>query len=155
MKRCAKVLFLLMIYALAACGLAAPAYGVTCRVVTASVSFGAYNPIPVQPDITTLGTLEVNCDGATTVTISLTVGSGTFANRTLSRGLNSVGYNLYADAGYTQVWGDGTGGTITVSCSFSAPGTQSIPVYGRIRGGQQSATPGTYIATPQIVISWN
>jgi len=150
MRRWATSLFLLAI-----CGLAASAHGATCRVASGSVSFGTFNPIPTQPDTTTLGIIEINCDGATTVTISLTVGSGTFSSRTLSSVSSAVFYNLYADAGNTQVWGDGTGGTVTVPCTFSAAGTQSIPVYGRIRGGQLSVTPGTYSATPQILIAWN
>ena len=38
--------------------------------------------------------------------------SGTYANRTLKRSTDSLLYNLYY-AGFTQVWGDGSGGTTT------------------------------------------
>lgn len=131
------------------------AQGVTCNIVSASITFGSYFPTAnALIDKTAIGTIQINCNGATTVTINLAVGTGSFASRTLSNGTSTLYYNLYADAGYTQIWGDETSGTVTVPCTFSSSGTQTIPVYGKIPHGQTSAAAGAYNATPQVNISW-
>jgi spore coat protein U-like protein len=151
MKRLARCFAFLV-----CCGLVLPAYGVTCNIVSALVTFASYDPIGANrtTDKTVLGTIQITCDGATSVTISVAVGTGTFATRTMGNGGNTLNYNLFADAGYSQVWGDGTSGTVMVPCVFSSSGTQSIPVYGKIPKGQSTAAVGTYNATPQITISW-
>ena len=151
MKLLAKCFALLV-----CCGLVLPAYGVTCSIVSALMTFGSYDPIATNrtTDKTALGTMQINCSGATTVTISLAVGTGTFAARTMGNGGNTLNYNLFADAGYSQVWGDGTSGTVTVPCGFSSSGTQSISLYGKIPKGQSTTAVGTYNATPQVTISW-
>ncbi|NNC64112.1 MAG: spore coat protein U domain-containing protein [Gammaproteobacteria bacterium] len=54
-------------------------------------------------------------------------------------------YNLYSNPARTLVWGDGTGGSLTVFRSKPRPGRQnfSLPVYGRIPP-TQSVSPGLY-----------
>lgn len=131
------------------------ARAVNCNVVSASLAFGTYDPITSSSDKTVLGNIQINCTGAIAVTIKLAVGNGTFAMRTMSNSGHSVNYNIYADAGHTQVWGDGTSGTVTVPFTFSASGTQTIPVYGKIPKGQTSSIPNTYTATPQVTVSWS
>jgi len=128
---------------------------VNCNVVSASLNFGTYDPITSLTDKTVLGDIQINCNGAVAVTIRLAVGQGTFSSRTMSSSGHTVKYNVYADAGYTQVWGDGTSGTVTVPFTFSASGTQTIAVYGKIPKGQTSSIPGTYTATPQVTVSWS
>ena len=131
------------------------AQGVTCNIASASITFGNYFPTAnALTDETAIGTIQINCNGATTVTINLAVGTGSYASRTLSNGTRTLYYNLYADAGYTQIWGDGTSGTVTVPFTFSSSGTQTIPVYGKIPHGQTGAAAGAYNATPQVNISW-
>jgi spore coat protein U-like protein len=52
--------------------------------------------------------------GSTTINLVAnysTGSSGTYALRTLRSGANVLNYNLYFDAAYTQVRGDGTNGT--------------------------------------------
>ena len=131
------------------------AQGVTCSIVNASITFGNYDPIAVNAftDETAIGSIQINCNGAITVTINLAVGTGSYASRTLSNNTSTLYYNLYADAGYTQIWGDGTSGTVTVPCTFSSSGTQTIPVYGKIPHGQTTAAAGAYNATPQVNVS--
>ena len=95
---------------------------VNCNVVSASLNFGTYDPITSLTDKTVLGDIQINCNGAVAVTIRLAVGQGTFSSRTMSSSGHTVKYNVYADAGYTQVWGDGTSGTVTVPFTFSEAG---------------------------------
>lgn len=140
---------------LVCCGLALPAYGATCNIVSASITFGSYFPTAnATVDKTVLGSIQINCTGPTTGTITLAVGTGSFSARTMSSGGSTLYYNLYIDAGYTEIWGDGTSGTLTVPFAFSSSGSQSFPVYGKIPHGQSSAAEGTYNATPQVTITW-
>jgi len=56
-------------------------------------------------------------------------------------------YNLYVDASRSQIWGDGSGGTLVVNDSYSlatSPTTRQYFVYGRIAGGQSGGTAGIY-----------
>ena len=77
----------------------------------------------------------------------------------LSSGMNTLSYNLYADAGRTSVWGDGTGGSVAVESSVLldvlgwAP-TQSFTVYGRIGAGQTGAVPGSYADTVSVTVTY-
>jgi len=137
------------------CGLVLPAHAASCTIVSASIAFGNYFPISnATNDKTAIGSIQVQCDSAATVTISLAVGMGTFQARAMSSGGNTLNYNLYADAGYQQTWGDGTSGTATVSYTFSAGGAHSLPVYGRVPKGQVDGAVGAYNATPQVTIAW-
>ncbi len=140
---------------LVCCGLVLPAYGASCTIVSASTAFGNYLPVSnATIDKTAIGSIQVQCDSATTVTISLAVGVGIFQTRAISSGRNALNYNVYADAGHQQIWGDGTGGTVTVAYTFSGSGTHGIPVYGEIPKGQTAAVVGIYNATPQVIITW-
>jgi spore coat protein U-like protein len=49
-----------------------------CSIVSASMTFASYDPIATNrtTDKTVLGTIQINCEGATQVTISLAVGTG-------------------------------------------------------------------------------
>nr|WP_291522240.1 spore coat protein U domain-containing protein [Acidithiobacillus sp.] len=63
---------------------------------------------------------------------------------------------LYTNATYSQVWGDGTGGTSTVSgtCSGSMGScSSSKTVYGRIPA-LQAPSPGAYIDTIAVTVTY-
>ena len=141
--------------ALLTLGLSVHTSALTCSVLSAFLAFGAYGPLAnARTDKTALGAVQIHCDGATTVTVRI------LANRTFSQGraLANAGktlrYELYADAGYRQLLGDGTDGSVSLSYKFAAPGTCTIPVYGRIPRGQVSTTAGGYIAAPLLIIDW-
>jgi spore coat protein U-like protein len=69
----------------------------------------------------------------------------------MRNGSNYLQYNLYKDAAYAQVWGDGTGGTVTLANTNSGSGTgPTHTIYGRIPAGQDLPV-GTY--TDSIVIT--
>lgn len=99
----------------------------------------------------TSGPMELNCSTGTLYTISLDNGvNAAGAQRQMSNGAGAnVTYNLYQNAGLTQVWNSTTG-------IFSGVGTGiAIPfiVYGLI---PVQATPiaGNYSDTVVVTISW-
>jgi spore coat protein U-like protein len=128
---------------------ASGARAVTCTIdATSSVAFGTYN-IGAAND--SLGTITYTCHGNPGAVVSLgTGGSGSYSPRRMTAGGPDVlTYNLYTTAARTQVWGDGTGGTVTVSV---APGNSVVlNVYGRIPA-LQGVTPGSY--TDSVVVTF-
>jgi spore coat protein U-like protein len=72
--------------------------------------------------------------------------------------VNTLGYNLYYDAAYSQIRGNGTGGSQTGGATLNlTPGapTQSVNavIYGRIPAGQDPA-PGSYLDTIVVTITY-
>ena len=121
-------------------GLATPAEA-SCTTTTAGLSFGTYDAQSPTPDDAG-GTITVTCAGEGWLlfpSVSLSTGSsGSYASRQLANGANSLQYNIYTNAARTQVWGDGSGGTSTVTMTvFFGSGSRSI--YGRIPFGQMVA----------------
>lgn len=125
-----------------------------CSVNPTSVAFGVYSPFNVAPT-DTAGTLRVSCD-TTTVGYTLLLnpgGAGTYAPRRLGGGAYTLAYNLYADALRTVIWGDGSGGTTTVSGAFALPGAIDHTVYGRVPA-QQNVGAGTYTDTITVTLNF-
>jgi spore coat protein U-like protein len=72
-------------------------------------------------------------------------------------GANSLSYNLYFSSAYTQVWGDGSSGTVrgtaTLFVSPGAPRTVSGAIYGRAPAAQDVAA-GTYADTIVVTVTY-
>jgi spore coat protein U-like protein len=126
----------------------------TCTVVATPVAFTNYAPLSTSPNQIS-GVVTVNCIVALGITANWTVtlstgSSGTYTSRTMLSGGNTLSYQLYVDAGYTQVWGDGTGGTSVNSGSFYSlllgSGGAAYAVYGQIPA-RQNVRPGSYTDT--------
>jgi spore coat protein U-like protein len=68
-------------------------------------------------------------------------------------GSSHLNYNLYLDSAYTQIWGDGTGGTVTKSDNIGGLLGSSISytVYGRLPGGQ-NVPAGVYSDTVFVTV---
>ena len=140
-----------------------PAYALlqSCSVSATALPFGSYDPSSAAARDST-GTVTVTCT-ATLVGISAswdillsTGSSGSFSPRRLFSGGNSMQYNLYTNAGRTQVWGDATGGTVMMSDSqLVVVGTNqySYTVYGRIPA-LQDLPPGTYTDTITVTVNY-
>jgi spore coat protein U-like protein len=134
---------------------------VNCLVSANPVSFGTYNPLTATPRDST-GRVSVSCTnsppgGTVSVTYRLRLGAGgaaSFAPRQLGSGPNRLNYNLYSNTGRTNVWGDGTSGTVTVTGSFSVQlnrtRSRNHSVHGRIPALQDPAA-GSY--TDNIVVT--
>jgi spore coat protein U-like protein len=130
-------------------------------VSTGGVAFGAYNPLPGAASDTT-GSVTLSCNisaGSVSYTMALTTGgSGSYVPRQMSSGASHLNYNLYLDSARTTVWGDGTGGTQTLSGTspIVVPSyTQTDNVYGRILANQQSTPPGSYSDTITVTVTYN
>ena len=138
-----------------------------CTIGTTGVAFGAYDPTVTTPDDST-GSVRVTCiytgpGGAdsTNYTVTLSTGaSGTYSPRRLSAGASRMNYNLFRDAGRSQIWGNGTAGTSIVTGNLKVgPGagnntrTANHPVYGRIPALQDADT-GNYSDTILVTLTF-
>ena len=155
---------------LAACTALAPpraeaSFG--CSVAAVGVNFGAYDPLLATPDDSS-GRVSVTCSnvpntGANTVnyTVALSQGTaGNFAPRRLASGAARLDYNLFRDAGRTQVWGNGTSGSFLISGTMRVgPGqgngtrTNTHDIFGRIPAQQDTAT-GAYADTIVVTLTF-
>jgi len=126
-------------------------------VLGVNISFGPYDTLSVN-DTPSTGSITVSCDQSPPPTVTVQIGpgtSGTFLPRRLQRagGGGSLGYYLYADAGISQVWGDGTGGTVAPSNRVFKNAPWVATVYGRIPAGQDVMV-GSYSDALTITIQF-
>lgn len=136
----------------------------TCTVSATGPAFGTYNPFATAADEIN-GAVNATCTllsgNSATITIvdSFSTGSSnSYANRTLRSGTNILNYNLYYDAAYSEIRGNGSGGSLTGSASLtltSGNPTQTATgvIYGKIPAGQNVA-PGTYTDTIVVTITF-
>jgi spore coat protein U-like protein len=129
----------------------------SCTVTATGVAFGIYTPLsPVA--LNANGTIDIACTGITgrnTITIDLSPGaSGSYATRTLVAGALTLSYNLYLDPAETQIWGNGTGGSLegTATIRRRAPNA-TLTVYGAVAALQDPA-PGTYNDTITVTVNY-
>lgn len=127
-----------------------------CTISASSVAFGSIDAMP-GPAVDSAGNINVSCDAPASYVIRLDAGlysGGQFIARNMGRidGFETMQYNLYRDAARTLIWGDGTGGSSMVT--GNNPGTpQSIPLYGRIHGGQNLPA-GQYSDVVTVTVDW-
>lgn len=164
MKRFERLLVLCGLLGVAAPGWAATAtttFGVTgtvvptCSIAAVPLSFGATIPNPINSNVDAQSAVTATCSSGAAYTIGLSTGGGagaTFATRRMTSGPNQLQYTLYADAGRTTIWGNGTAGSI-LSNNAGTGTAQAIPVYGRIPSGQNVPT-GTYSDTITVTITF-
>jgi len=90
-------------------------------------------------------------------TIAITSGLGSFSARKMTAGSDSLTYNLYKDSTCTQVWGDGTGSTFTVSDSVTLTSTSvttNYVVYSRIAAAQRGAKVNAYSDNLLVTVTY-
>jgi spore coat protein U-like protein len=72
-------------------------------------------------------------------------------------GTHPLSYNLYLNTAHTQIWGDGTRGTSTISTTLTVtrrrPAQARQTVYGMIPSGQDVAA-GSYSDTIVVTVSY-
>ena len=87
------------------------------------------------------------------LSIGLSAGSGTVAQRTQTKGGAALGYNLYQDAARTVVWGD-TGAAQYAQSIGANVSNLSITIYGKIDNtpANLANAPGAY-SDPNITLT--
>lgn len=140
----------------AACG----GLGCSCSVGTTAVTFGNYNPISATPT-TANGNVAVTCSALVIFTASYVISmakgnSSTYTPRFMNLAGVHLNYNLYTTAGFVSIWGDATGGTVTVSDSYTAIGlseTRNYTPFGQIPA-LQTVGAGTYTDTVLVTVTY-
>ena len=128
-----------------------------CLITAQDMNFGTFELLDTT-DQQAVSDILVRCTNGTSYGIALSVGSGTFEDRTLLNGSDSLAYNLYTDAAHTKVWGDDTGNTDVVTGTGKGMGIANLithEVYGRILGSANlGAKPGTYSTSITATITY-
>lgn len=133
-----------------------------CTVSASSTNFGAYSPFSISP-LDGTGNVQVSCSliGVISILVNYDIllsagASGTFANRIMTGGGYNLTYNLYTTAGHSAIWGDGSGGTASVSDGYLLgllTTVRNYPVHGRLIAGQNVA-PGIYSDTIVVTVNY-
>jgi spore coat protein U-like protein len=146
MRGLAALLIILLAARPAVAGQASATFGVSatvltnCTVTASNLNFGNYSASAASP--TNMSTsLSVTCTNGLAYTVDLNGGNS-----------HSLNYQLYTTNGYASIFGDGTGGTITVSGSGNGS-AQSIPVYGQIATAQYVPA-GSYSDTISVTVNY-
>jgi spore coat protein U-like protein len=127
-----------------------------CTVSATGVAFGAYDPMSPAPD-DSAGDVTLVCHPSVHgPVVALGAGiAGLLSPRAMSSGAATLDYNLYTSAAYSLVWGDGVGGSATVTLSggtvSAGQRTFTRTIYGRIPPGQQVPA-GTYTDTIMVTV---
>lgn len=151
------ILFLYNFYISAAYATCA-GLGCSCSVATTAVTFGTYVPTTQK---TSNGNVAVTCSALVIFTASYVISmakgnSTTYTPRFMNLSGVHLNYNLYTTAAFTSIWGDATGGTVTVSDSYTSIGlstTRNYTIFGRIPASQFVNT-GTYTDTVLVTVTY-
>lgn len=129
-----------------------------CSVSTTPVAF-RYDVFAPSPSDST-GSITVSCSNPAQkpipVTISISSGkSGTFNPRqmTAAIGTDRLNYYLFTDPSRTIIWGDGTGGSSTVTSVVTRDATLVATVYGRMLP-LQNVRAGNYNDALVVTVLW-
>lgn len=126
-----------------------PALAASCSVSSSGVSFGAYDPVDAA-DTRGTGTIRLSCDQSVNATVALTGGGASPLDHAMRNGTSELAYDLYVDAQRAGVWGDGTGGSQTVSFNGTVV---DHSVYGAIRA-RQRVTAGSYTDVITLTVTY-
>jgi spore coat protein U-like protein len=70
----------------------------------------------------------------------------------MKSGSNTLGYQLYLDAGRSSVWGDGSASSST-SSGTGTGSAQTLTIYGRLPS-LANVVPGSYTDTVTVTVSY-
>jgi spore coat protein U-like protein len=98
----------------------------------------------------------VRCSNGTPYTVLLSTGAGTYAQRLLSMGTDTLEYNLFTASDLGTIWGDGVGnGTVGgVGTGLSSSEEKIHTVYGELANSaaNQDAPVGSYTDSITVTI---
>lgn len=142
----------------------------SCTVSSSGLAFGAYQPLTFTVKLTSVNvfstaTVSVLCTGIVTggsYTISLGAGSYGPGDRISTRYLNNTThggdymvYNLFTEASYTTVWGNGSTGALLNGNIPTGGSNLSHTVYGKIPAGQSTLKAGSFSDSPSMTVTYN
>jgi spore coat protein U-like protein len=128
-----------------------------CDVTATPITFGAYDVFS-STSVRSTATINVTCTSGgaqlVTITIGPSTGSGGFSPRQMRwvSGNDRLDYNLYTDAGLTQIWGDGTGAGSPVTVLVNRGRPFNGMVYGVIPA-RQNVSAGVYSDSLTVTIN--
>jgi len=161
---CASMIAGLLVGSAAQAGSAAASFNVTatvlstCSASATGVAFPTYTPGGGAQ--TANGVITVKCTNQTPYTVKLNAGQtsgGTFTQRLMANGTNTLQYNLYTTAAFATVFGDTTGGTAGVTGTGAGVNTATtVTVYGQLPDSatNQSAVTGSYSDTITVTVTY-
>ena len=122
-----------------------------CSIAGSTIDFGTYSA-GQQAALDAQGAISYSNCAAGTLNISLDGGTaGNVASRTMSNdNSDSLSYQLYRNSARNQVWGRGADAQQVV---LLVPDSGSVPVYGRIPGGQNVPS-GSYTDTVNVTLTF-
>jgi spore coat protein U-like protein len=129
-----------------------------CTISTTAASFGMHDIFSTFPTDST-GSITITCDESPPPDVTVSIGpspnSGGFYPRKmrLAGGNDLLNYNLYTNATYTNVWGDGTSGTVVLTRKAHRNRPETLIVYGRIPTGQDVSA-GSYSDILTVTLNW-
>ncbi|AXF20183.1 hypothetical protein CUJ89_06480 [Burkholderia pyrrocinia] len=124
-----------------------------CNISATNVSFGTASVL--SGALAATGSITAQCTNGDAWKIALNGGSaGSVTARRMQRsgGGGTIGYGLYTDAARSIAWGDGTGGSSTVT-GVGTGTSQVVTVYGAVPA-QTTPAPGNYSDTITATISF-
>lgn len=140
-----------------------------CSVSSSGLAFGTYQPLTftgklTSADVTSHASISIVCTGVVTgggYTIALgpsTAGTGDrISTRYLanSNGGDNMRFNVYTNATYTTVWGDGNVGGLLGGSIPAGDSNQSHAVYGKIPAGQNTLKAGSFTGSVTVTLTYN
>jgi spore coat protein U-like protein len=116
----------------------------TCSATASTLAFGNYTP--GAGAVTGTTTVNVKCTNGTSFAVALNGGSttgGTISQRLMANGTNTLQYNLYKDAAFTTLFGDGTTGSTSSGTGSGVATAVTVTVYGQLpdNAANQNAAP--------------
>ena len=138
-----------------------------CTLSSSGMVFGAYQPITfngklLSADRTSDATVSLVCTGITVGgSYSISLGPSTVGGSTNPRYLANgnggppMAFNVYRDAAYSSVWGDGITGAQVTGAIPLGDSSQSQTVFGRVAAGQRTLKPGSFSGTLAMTVTYN
>lgn len=120
---------------------------VNCTISSPAIAFGTIN-IGTTNSTTVNISVTCTCNQVTIVNYTITLSTGasnSYTKRNMTSGSNIINYQVYTNSGATQIFGNGTANTVTITDGYLiALGsvTKNYTIYGRIPA--QTAQGGTY-----------
>jgi spore coat protein U-like protein len=132
---------------------AAPAAAQNCTIQTTTLNFGTYD-VFATADTSSTATISIRCNRDLSITVFIDRGaSTTFHERLMTGAADQIAYNLYLQATYGQVWGDGSESTTFHAGLAPRNANVDITVYGRVLAGQDVSA-GAYSDTVVATVNY-